>query len=493
MAANTSADQESLSARELSELVLSHADTDLYAVARAESLVKKLENLHDGPLVFHKVVRLGAAAVPALEKLVRGPSQSIYHSRCLAVDALATIGTREAVWALTRSLRDSIAREPDPASLQADSVLVNHIAEHLSRFGDPAVNDALLAALKRRRYPYCAAALGLLGDPNAIPLLIECLFEDCARAAAAGALRRFGRSALAPLVSALREPRLVAGAEPPTHVDARAAAARLVGECVGPDALVDAVALPALSRALNDPQRCVRIEAALALARLKAPGAADAAGILVMALDDPDWARAQTIMESLVRLGPAVELLVVAVLGMRPRTDADRRRRLRSVAVAGQLGSERTRLSLRALSASPDVQVRLAVVDALSRAPALDREWLAQFLRDRDPTVRRRALQSLHGRHVLSADSATQLLGDGDRDVRRLASTSVCEDLDAALPALHRAAYRFGAPLHGWMPRWRLWWHAWALMATGTRSARALKRGRGATGISSGQPGAPSH
>ena len=482
MAAKTSADQpaESLGAGELSELVLSHADTDLYAVARAESLVKKLENLHEGPLVFHKVVRLGTAAVPSLERLVRGPSQSIYHSRSLAVDALAAIGTREAVGALTRSLRDSIAREPDPASLEAESVLVNHIAEHLSRFSDPAVTDALLAALKRRRYPYCAAALGLLGDPDAIPLLIECLFEDCARAAAAGALRRFGRSALAPLVGALREPRPVAGVEPPTHVDARAAAARLVGECVGRDALVDAVALPALSRALNDSKQCVRIEAALALVRLKGPAAADAARILVMALDEPDWARAHTIVESLVRLGPAVELLIVAVLGMRARTDADYRRRLRSVVVAGRLGTERTRLSLRALSASPDVQLRLAVVNALSGDRALDAEWLAQFLSDREPMVRRCALQSLQRRHVLSAGSATQLLGDGDRDVRRLAGASVCENLNAALPALHRAAYGFGAPLHGWIPRWRLWWHAWALMATGTRSRRALDREDGA-------------
>lgn len=461
---------ESHEARERSELVLSHSDLDLYAVARAESLVKKLENLHDGPLVFHKVVRLGAAAIPALEKLVRGPSQAIYHSRCLAVDALAAIATPEAVWALTRCLRDSIAREPDPVSLEAESVLVNHIAEHLTRFSDLDVNDALLAALRRRRYPYCAAALGLLGDPRSIPLLIDCLFEDCARAAAIGALRRFGRSALAPLLNTLREPRVAAGIEPPTHVDARAAAARLVGECAGLDVLVDAVALPALSKALDDPQRCVRVEAALALVRRKAPAAADAAGILVMALDDPDWARAQTLAEALVRLGPAAERLIVAVLGVRPRTDADHRRRLRAVDVAGQLATETTLACLRALSACSDVQLRLAIINSLSRSPALDVEWLTHFLTDREPMVRRRALQALHRRRVLPTDSAMQLLGDRDGDVRRLASASVCENLDAALPALQRAAYGFGAPLHGWRPRWRLWWHAWALIAIGPRS-----------------------
>jgi HEAT repeat protein len=473
---------ESLVAGQVSELVPSHSGRDLYAVARAESVVKKLENLHDGPLVFHEVVRLGEAAIPALEKLVRGPSHSIYHSRCLAVDALAAIATPEAVRALTRSLRDSIARELDPASLEAESVLVNHIAEHLTRFSDLDpdldVNDALLAALQRRRYPYCAAALGLIGDPRAVPLLIECLFEDCARAAAGGALRRFGRSALTPLLSALREPRVVAGIEPPTHVEARAAAARLIGECVGLDVLLDAVALAALSKALDDPQRCVRVEAALALVRRKAPGAAAAARMLVMALDDPDWARAQTLAAALVRLGPAAERLIVAVLGVRPRTDADHRRRLRAVDVAGQLGTERAVACLRALSASSDAQLRLAVISSLSRSPALDVDWLTHFLTDREPMVRRRALQALHRRRVLPTDSATQLLGDGDSDVRRLASASVCENLDAALPALQRAAYGFGAPLHGWRPRWRLWWHACALIAVGPRSRGVLAAGK---------------
>src|ERR1700728_2464232 len=469
---------ESLVARQLSELVLSHSGLDLYAVARAESIVKKLENLHDGPLVFHKVVRLGDAAVPALEKLVRGPSHAIYHSRCLAIDALAAIATPEAVRALTRSLRDSFGREPDPASLEAESVLVSHIAEHLTRFSDLDVNDALLAALQRRRYPYCAAALGLIGDPRAIPLLIECLYEDSARAAAVGALRRFGRSALAPLLTALREPRVVAGIEPPTHVDARAAAARLVGECVGFGMLVDTVALPALSKALDDPQRCVRVEAALALVRRKAPAAADAAGILVMALDDPDWARAQTLAEALIRLGPTAERLIVAVLGVSPRRDADHRRRLRAVDVAGQLGTERTVACLRALSASSDVQLRLAVIRSLSRSPSLDVDWLSRFLTDREPMVRRSVLLALHRRTVLPAASVTQLLGDDDSDVRRLASASVCENLNAALPALQRAAYGFGAPLHGWRPRWRLWWHAWALIAVGPRSRGALAAGK---------------
>jgi HEAT repeat protein len=454
---------------ERAKLTASATVPDSSAVSAIESLVHQLENLHEGPLVFHKVVHLREAAIPALEQVVRGPSQSIYHSRCLAVDALAAIATPEAVRALTRSLCDSIERQPDPASLEAESVLVNHIAEHLSRFSDPDVIDALLAALRRRPYPYCAAALGLIGDPRAIPLLIECLFDDCARAVAVGALHRFGRAALAPLVHALREPQVVAGVEPPTRVDGRAAAARLVGECAGLDALVDAVALPTLNKALDDPQLSVRREAALALVRCNAPGAAEAAGILVMALDDPDWARAQTIVEALVHLGSATERLIVAILGVRPRNDADRRRRLRAVEVAGRLGTDGTVARLRSLSPCSDVKLRLAVVAALSQSPALDAASLTRFLTDREPAVRRRAVQALQRRKILPADSATRLLGDGDPDVRRLASASVCENLSAALPALQRAAYGFGAPLHGWVPRWRLWWHACALIAARSR------------------------
>jgi HEAT repeat protein len=432
-------------------------------------MIRRLESLRDGPLVFHEVVRLGGAAIPPLEQLVRGPSQAIYHSRCLAVDALAAIGTPEAVRALTRCLHDSIAREIDPVSLEAESVLVNHIAEHLSRFSDSEVNEALLAALRSRPYPYCAAALGLIGDPCAIPLLIDCLFEDPARPAAVGALRRFGRAALTSLVQVLREPRINSGTEAPTRVDGRAAAAQLVGECAGTDALVDVVVLAALTRALNDRERLVRVEAALALVRCDAPCAEAAAGILVMALDDQNWARARTIADALVRLGSAAEKLVISMIGVRATNEADRLRRLRAVEVAGRLGSAAAVPRLRYLSACADPKVRLAAVVALSQIPTADAGSLARFLTDREPTVRRRALQALQRLNALTADSATKLLGDDDRDVRRLASASLRDNLSSALPALQRAARGFGAPLQGWAPRWRLWWHACALIAA-TRS-----------------------
>ena len=448
-------------------------------LSTVETVVHQLENLHDGPQVFHRVVQLGELAIPALERLVRGPSQAIYHSRSLAVDALAAIGTPTAVQALTRALRDSIAREPDPASLEAECVLVNHITEHLSGFSGPEVNEALLAALRRRPYPYCAAALGLIGDPRAIPLLIECLFEDAARPAASAALHRFGGVALAPLIQALQEPRLVAGVEPPTRIDGRAAAARLVAACVGLDPNVDAVALPALHRALGDRQRPVRVEAALALAYCHESIGTDGAAVLAMALDDPNWARARSIVDALVHLGPAAERLIVAILGARPRDQADRRRLLRAVEVAGRLASPAAVAKLRHLAASPDVTLRLTALSALRDIPKLDVGSLTLFLTDREPAVRRQALQALRARRALPPAYAARSLGDADRSVRRLATVTVRENWEATLPVLQQAAYGFGAPLHGWAPRWRLWWHACALMVGALASWHASNQTAG--------------
>ena len=425
----------------------------------AESLVSQFANLHEGPRVFHHVVRLGDAAVPALERFARGPSQGIYQTRSLAVDALASIGTATAAQSLTHALRDSIMRDLDPVSLEAESVLVNHIAEHLSRFPTPDVIDALLAALQQRPYPYCAAALGLIGGSQAIPSLVDCLFDDPARPAAASALRRFGCAALPRLVAAL-ERKTNSGTESPTRALGRAVAARLIGECAGSEA--DGV--PAiLTRALHDPERAVRWESAIALARNPGSYAEETTEVLAGALDDPDWGRAQTTAEALAQL-PNAGARIVKLIGGRARTDADQRRRLRAVALAGQIRLPAALPGLRALSTAADPKLRLAAVWALGQIEAATPESIARFLTDREPVIRRRALQALRRRHALTSESATAFLGDEDPDVRRLADASVCEDLYTAWPALHRAVFHFGAPRRGFASRLRLWRRACVLL-----------------------------
>lgn len=434
----------------------------------AELLVGQFANLHEGPLVFHRVVRLSDAAVPALERFVRGPSRAIYHPRSLGVDALAAIGTPLAVQALTRALGDSILRDLDPASLEAESVLVNHIAVHLSRFQSPEVTDALFAALRRRPYPYCAAALGLTGDPRAIPVLIECLFEDPARPAAAAVLQRFGREALQRLSVAALKPRMRSGSEPPTWVLGRAAAVKLIGQCI---AAARSAALETLAKTLSDPEREIRWESALALARGHGPHVSQAAEVLISALDDPDWSRAQTTAEALAQL-PESGARIAQVINAAARNETERRRRLRLVALAGKMGLADAVPGLRGLATAADPKLRLAAISALGQIESASAEAMARFLTDPEPVIRRRALQGLRGHHALTAESATAFLGDQDPDVRRFADASLCEDLNTARPALLHAVYHFGAPLRGFSARLRLWRYACALMMAQRRRAR---------------------
>jgi HEAT repeat protein len=441
------------------------------AAQPAATLVDRFRNLHEGPLVFHEVLRLGDEAVPALEGLLRGPSDAVHQPRCLAADALAAIGSATAVSALTRALLDSVARDPSPQLLQAESILVNHIAEHLSRFPRPEVTEALLSALRRRGYPYCAAALGLTGDPRAIALLVECLYEDAARPAAAAALRRFGQAALEPLVRVL-EPPSAGTAESPSRLDGRVAAARLLGDFARANSRDAPFAVAALMEALKDSQCAVRIEAALGLVRCGARADGDTARILVAALEEENWARAEEIMRVLVSIGPAAERLLTPLIGLRPRDEADHRRRVRAVEALGRLGSVSAVGMLRSFHSSGDTPLRFAAVKALASVGTSDASSLALFLADPHPTIRLRALQALVGRRALDPAFAIRLLGDADSHVSGLAAEALREDIAVALPSLKWAASHCGAPVEGLAPRLRLWWHACALIAQAGRESR---------------------
>jgi HEAT repeat protein len=418
------------------------------------------------------VVRCGDDAVPALEALVRGPSDAVHQPRCLAADALAAIGSDAAVSALTRGLLDSVERNLSAQLLEAESILVNHIAEHLSRFPRPEVTEALLSALGRRRYPYCAATLGLTGDPRAIPLLVECLYEDAARPAAVAALRRFGQAALQPLVRVLLASPRSETREPPSRLDGRVAAAKLLGDFARADSRDAPFVIAALMEALNDSQCAVRIEAALGLVRCGARADGDTARILVYALDEENWARAEEIITTLVRLGAAAEPLLIPLIGLRPRDEADRRRRVRAVETVGRMGSVAALSLLRSFHSSADTTLRFAAVKALSSIGRSDPGSLALYLTDPHPSIRLRALEALVGRRALDLQLAIRLLGDEDPHVRSLAASAVREDIAAALPSLKWAVSHCGAPVEGLAPRLRSWWYACALIAKAGRGSR---------------------
>lgn len=434
-------------------------------------LIESIKNLHEGPLVLPDVVRLGEAAVPALEAILRGPSQSVYHARYLAADALGAVGGPAAQAALIRALRDSIARTADAASLEAEGVIVNRVADHLSGCREPEATEALLEALRVRPYPACARALGRLRETRAIPLLLDCLDDDAAREAAVEALCRFASEACAPLIRVLTQPRLIRGVEPPSRIDGRTAAARALGTIADAEPALNGAEL-ALRAALEDRQRKVRIEAALALSRRGGSAAREAAALLAAALDETSWVRAETVMRALVRIGPAAEPVLAPFITTRPTDAPSRRRRIRAVTLAGQLRSESAVAALTALADAHGQTLRLAAITALARIPAAGPDSLARFLHDEAAPVRRRALIALWERRDLRPEWAAMLLGDPDLGIRRLAQTALCDSGTAALPPLGRILRTFGSPAHGLRRRARLWWWAGAWLLVARRSAR---------------------
>jgi len=434
-----------------------------------KTLVERVRNLHEGPLVLPDVVALGEPAVPALEVVLRGPSGAIHHARCLAADALAAMPGRAATAALTRALRDSIARHLDPISAEAEGVVVNRIAEHLSGRAGAEATEALLEALITRCYPQCARALGRLGEPRAIPLLIECLYDDAARSAAVEALGRFDGAAVAPLCAALLDPLALNGLEAPSRVDGRTAAARLLGR-IAVRGTAQTKTESVLHAALHDRQRAIRIEAALALVRSPA-AALEAATVLVTALDEENWARADVLMRVLVSVGELAGPLILPLITEDCGEEAQcTRRQLRAIELAGRLGSPAALRPLASLSGAAHPALRLAAIHALDLIATCDDQSFARFLEDEEPTVRRRSAAALLRRHALDPARAVELLGDSDWGVSRLAVRALREAGSSARPALKGALAGFGAPARGVGARWRLWWRAgWVWMARPAR------------------------
>jgi HEAT repeat protein len=414
--------------------ILSHrpAQGDVSA-SEASRWVAQLQNLHSGDQALPKIISLGDAAVPALELCLRGPSQLIYHPRARAADALGAIGSALAIAALLRALRDSIEREPAPLCREAEEVIVSRIAESLSAHPSAPVIEALLDALRARPYPSCARALGEMGDSRAIPLLIECLHEDPARAAAMVALLRFGRAASARLRAVLAMPRLVNGIEPPTWVDGRATAATLLGE------LGDT---RSINRALADRQRAVRLAAAMGLAGHGGAPPERALQVLLQGLDEPDWSRARAIMQLLESLGSSVIGALESALEDHGADEASRRRHRRAAVLAGRLGLIAAAPDLAALFDADDPQLRIAAIDALLQITGSDDNYLAGFLLDPEIEIAARALLALNRRgHALNAF----------------------------------AIYQWMARLAARPPPWARWWRAWRLLVA-IRRAHSTRR-----------------
>jgi HEAT repeat protein len=416
-----------------------------------DAMVGQLRDLYVGPHLVPQIASLGECAVPALERFLRGPSESIPHRRCLAADALAGIGGPAATSALIRSLVDVSGRDLPPMVLEAESVVGNRIAEHLGHRVGGAVTDALLEALGRRSYVACAAALGLRGDLRAIPLLVACLQDDAARGTAVKSLPHFGAAALTLLSQLLAETPVWRGAEAPRHIDARVAAATLLG------ALPGDVTEHALERALSDVQSRVRTAAALALGPREGSAAFQAAIVLVEALGEADWALALILAQALAHMHGRAEAPLIQVVSQDSQNVAGAIRRIRAVDVLARLRAVTAIPALAKLHCAADPNLRLAAISTLAKLPNAEHGMLRRFLSDPAPAVRRRAVEALCKRDDLSLDRTAELLGDEDEYIRSLAEQRLYAYRSAAAPALRQVARIWGAPLHGWLPRWRLW------------------------------------
>lgn len=429
--------------------------------------VALLQNLHEGERSIPRIIAWGDLAVPALESLLRGPSQMVPHSRCWAADALAGIGSAAAINALICGLRDASTRRLPPAPQEAEAVVIGRIAEHLSVVPGATVSDALLEALQRHpTSPSCVHAVGLRLEERALPLLAACLFDDASRAAAINALKRYGSRAIPYVIAAATAPPVGVGLESFIHVDGRQAAAQFLGCCLNGSEPATAEQLEllraALLNALQDPQHTVRLVAALALSRVDIDQPDSVVEILISALATVAWPQLESVMTGIQSLGTRATAAVSRVIA-----DSDSRgpQRLRAVVLAGKMNACRCAPLLAALSTEADGRLRLEAARALARMrPRIENSLLVRFLADPSARVRRTVFVALSRAHALEMESVLLSLADSDRHIQHVARSILRNQSNQARPLLVQALRSGGLPARGLRARWRLWRQACALL-----------------------------
>ncbi|NOZ93882.1 MAG: HEAT repeat domain-containing protein [Acidobacteria bacterium] len=401
---------------------------------RLAELMARLADLEEGEHAFIEVVRAGEDAIPGLRDMVMSHPQPVFAHRCLAVDALAAIGTPGARSVLVLALEELATRDV-PASLQlAEDAVVNRIAGRLSRLGpDDHVTDALLAALAARPRREVARALGRLGDLRAIPLLIGCLDDDVARDGAGEALRRLGPGAVEALAEKLRTPAGSGGYEASHLVAGRAAAANILGAIATPGAK------KTLAGALDDPQPPVRSAAAVALVEAGGPLREQAIPVLIETLDREGWLDTVPARDTLVALGPHAVPHLIDALELPRSGEAGERRCERVLEILARLSPREAVPAIARLArGTARSGVGLAAVSALeSIAGPQATRAIGGFLDHRSPAVRERAVRALGRRGRAGAVSMVRALGDESRGVRR-AAWEAFSSMEAGL----RAAFR---------------------------------------------------
>lgn len=392
------------------------ATTVLTEEDRAQA--RGLLHLHDGMRAIPYLVARGERIVPLLEPLLRGPPETIFEPRCRIAHTLGRIGGAGATDALVRALRDALQRKLDPVLEAAEAAVINCIADSLGRLQAASARDVLLHALEQHAYAGVIRALADLNETRAIPWIVPTLNDDVARDTAIFALRRFGAAAVPALIAYLAN-RVDRSAD-----RGRAAAARLLAALAGRSAIAP------LRTALRDPAPRVRLAAALALADLvrEPVAASEIVPLLIAFLDDDDADVAETSMEGLWRLRAWSEPVLREALEADAHGHVAVRRVQRIIALLEKMGSPAALEAIDRLHASPDVRVRFRVLSALTRMHlAGDAVRIAAFLRDPSPLLQEYAVDALRERDAAGAAELIRTLPTAHRRLRRRIRASLTQ------------------------------------------------------------------
>lgn len=266
--------------------------------AEIVDLVEGLDNLHGNLNVQARLIGLGRRAVPALVAFLDGPPSRFPDGRLLAAEALGALRGEEAINGLIAALSANPLSRLSPVLRLSEETVRNAAARELSRIGDRRAIEPLLRALQENHLVGAAEALAAFGEERAIPFLIEGLEDAFKRERLAEVILSFGRAAVSSLIESLQVRHTRAGAELLPSVERRTIILRWLGKLEA-----DAAIGPIVS-ALDDEHASVRLEAAIAAARVVRDDRVERAiPILTEGLSHPDFLHRDRCRDALDEIG----------------------------------------------------------------------------------------------------------------------------------------------------------------------------------------------
>ncbi len=359
-----------------------------------------------------------ASAIPLLTPLIDDPDWGV---RLAAVESLGRIGDASAAPLLVAAITgaDHVADSDGASAVRAAA------GEALGQIGAAAV-PVLLEALRGRHVKLretAIGALGAVGGPAAVQPLGDMVADDRSsvrQAAMTALVRAAGREAVPALSRAL------AHKDPTTR--------RCAADALG--TLRESAAVDGVRAALSDPDRTVREAGVRALASIGTPEAASAlvAGLgrgdrdlqaaIGAALRSFDWTpvdASERVVHAVLhgRFDQATARGADAVEPLVAMlADRDPSMRRGALEALGRLGESRTAPAIRAAFRDRDAAVRQAAAEALAALGPAAADTVVEALSDRATTVRscaEQALSAIGAGQVAAALLARLTVGDPTR------------------------------------------------------------------------------